>query len=178
MLLLTALMSLPHLARAGEPAATASGSATCGNGHLDAGETCDNCSADCAVHTCTPAGKPRRFEAVFQPPSEMKVSSITVRVGYDSRRVSLPGSAGAESARARLQDTPKTAIIVTNDLDYAVRAVVTQPGGIAAGKLFTLSVDACKGAPAPTVSDFGCALEGCAAASNPIDGCSCRVQGD
>jgi hypothetical protein len=127
------------------------------------------------VHSCTSSGKTHTFKVHFEPPPTMNVSSITVRVGYDSRRISLPGSAGAESARARLEHVPKTAIVVTNDLDYALRAVVTQPGGIAAGQLFTLKVDGCKAAPQPTAVDFGCSLEGCAAATGHVAGCTCRV---
>src|SRR6185295_17783228 len=78
--------------------------ATCGNGHLDPDETCASCAADCATHACTPSGKHRSFDVHFDPPAEMRVSSITVSLAYDSRRISLPGSAGAESIAKRLSN--------------------------------------------------------------------------
>jgi hypothetical protein len=105
----------------------------------------------------------------------MRVSSITVSLAYDSRRISLPGSAGAASIAKRLSNKQPKAIVVTNDLDYALRAVFTRPGGIDSGRLFTVAVDACKNAPAPTVSDFGCLIEGCAAPSGHVTGCACHV---
>lgn len=155
--------------------ATPAPAGTCGNGHLDAGETCATCAADCVVHTCTPTGKPRLFDVNFDLPSEMRVSSITVLVGYDSRHISLPGSAGAESVSKRLSNQQAKAIIVTNDLDYALRAVFTRPGGIDGGRLFTVAVDACSTTPVPSAADFGCSMEGCAAASGQVAGCGCRV---
>jgi hypothetical protein len=149
--------------------------ATCGNGHIDAGESCETCAGDCVVHACKPGGKPRVFDVAFDPPSEMRVSSITVLLGYDSRRVSLPGEAGAESVTKRLGDRQGKAIVVTNDLGYALRAVFTRPGGIDSGRLFSIAVDACTGAPAPSTTDFGCIIEGCAAASGRVAGCGCHV---
>jgi hypothetical protein len=150
-------------------------STTCGNGHLDAGETCAACAADCEIHKCTATGAPQMFAVQFATPPEMKVSSATVLVGYNSRHVSLPGSAGADSVRQRLHDLQKSAIAVTNDLDYGLRVVFTRPGGIETGRLLVLGVDACKGAAKPTANDFGCIVEGCAAATGKIDGCTCRV---
>jgi hypothetical protein len=115
------------------------------------------------------------FGVDFAAPPEMKVSSATVLVAYNSRHVSLPGSAGADTARQRLHDVQKSAIAVINDLDYGLRVVFTRPGGIEAGRLFVVGVDACKGTAKPTANDFGCIVEGCAAATGKIDGCSCRV---
>jgi hypothetical protein len=147
----------------------------CGNGYLDPGETCASCAADCAVHPCAASAKPATFDVQFEPPAELTVSSITVRLGYDSRRISLPGSAGADSVRKRLAHVATNAIVATNDLDYALRVVYSRPGGIPSGRLFSVQVDGCKDAAAPVLADFTCSVEGCAAATGKVDNCSCRV---
>jgi hypothetical protein len=107
--------------------------------------------------------------------TERTPSAVTVLLGYRSSLVSLPGSGNAMTVRQRVRNTPSNAIVQVNDLDYALRVVLSRGSGIAVGRLFTVDFDSCQNAAAATIADFGCAIEGCGGGSGPIDGCSCSV---
>lgn len=160
------------------PQQTTAAGATCGDHLLDAGETCEACPDDCSAAACTvPKGaKPVRFAVEWAPPTGQSASSLTLLVGYRSDRVGLPGT-GA-TPQVRLEKAPANAIVLLNDLDYAVRVVLTKSGTIEPGQVFTLAFDRCESAPAPTASDFSCRVAGCATAAGDLQGCSCRVRTD
>ena len=181
------------------PAATATmRSAVCGNGVLEQGETCKSCAADCAVHSCTSTGSTVTFAVSFAPPAGESASSVTALVGYRGTVVSIPGSGtgscqnGSKNGKAcstgtdcpggqcvlprsRVKHTPAGAIVGVNDLDYALRVVVTRSSQIAPGELFTVDFDTCQGAATPTVADLGCNVDGCASSFGNVDGCTCTV---
>jgi hypothetical protein len=148
-------------------------STNCGNGFLEPGETCEGCPADCVIGACTAAAPVQTFRVNLTPPPFQDPSSVTVLIGYRSTIVSLPGNGSAPAARVRMR--PSGATVTVNDLDYALRTVVTRPGGLTPGRLFVVDFDPCAGAAAPTTADFACTVEGCANQFGPIEGCTCSV---
>ncbi len=161
--------------RAGAAAPTPAPSGTfCGNGLLDAGESCAACAEDCTVRRCQPEGS-AAFAVQFAPPAKGDPSSATVLVGYRSELLTLPGTGLTSYPRARIAPTSK-AVLVVNDLDYALRVVASSGTRVLpAGELLTIRFDGCRGARLPTVADVSCLVEGCAGRYGVIAGCGCSV---
>lgn len=128
---------------------------------------------DCDVQPCAATTPTRTFRVDLVPPAFQVPSSVTVLIGYRSDLVSLPGTGTTPGARIRQR--PSGATVTVNDLDYAVRVVVSRAGGLSEGRLFLADFDSCSGAAVPTVADFACTIEGCASSFGPIDGCRCAV---
>jgi hypothetical protein len=154
--------------------ATPSSGAQCGNHVLEPGETCEGCPTDCAVQACT-GGSPTVVVTVdLVPPLGEQPTTATVLVGYDNAVIALPGSGSVPSVRQRIiPPAPLPQSFGVNDLDYAVRVVVSR--NMPLGRLVTATFDRCQGAPAPVGADFACTVEGCAAGGAPVTGCSCTV---
>jgi hypothetical protein len=150
-------------------------SATCGNKLLEPGETCAACPADCTVQACRPGKSHAVFGVDFTPPDAPDVSTVVLWVGYRSDRLSLPGTGMEKSVHSRIKSPPGGSMLVTNDQDYALRAVASGTKAIPAGRLFTIEFDRCEGAPAPTVADLSCAVDACASSSGPAQGCHCTI---
>ena len=172
---------------------------TCGDGLIEPGEICTLCPADCTVQPCTPSSSQATFNVNFAAPSGVDASSVTVLVGYRSNILNIPGTGtsscvgGSNDGRAcgsnancpggqcvprnRISNTPPGSIVGVNDLDYALRVVVTHSPQISPGLLFTVDFDTCVGAPPPTSSDVSCSVDGCAGPFGPIDGCTCTASG-
>lgn len=169
LMLAAALVAQPQAPQAG---------AACGDHLLDAGETCDGCPDDCKAAPCpvSASDKPVRFAVEWAPPAGQTASSLTLTVAYRSSRIGLPGSGAAP--QIRLEKAPANAIVLLNDLDYAVKVVLTKSGTIEPGQVFTLAFDRCESAPAPAASDFSCQVAGCATAAGDIQDCSCRILKD
>jgi len=147
----------------------------CGNGILEAGETCGSCPVDCAVRSCT-ATTPRRTVTVnFTAPPDQEVNTVTVLVAYRSGRTSLPGSGNASSVTNRIGDRLSNAMVSVNDLDYALRVLISRAQAIPSARLFTVAFDSCDGAGAPTGADFSCAVVECVNGFGAVDGCECAV---
>ncbi|MBI3783287.1 MAG: hypothetical protein HY270_07790 [Deltaproteobacteria bacterium] len=160
--------------------ATATASATvpssvCGNGFLEAGETCTTCAPDCMVRACTATTPIRTFTVNFTAPADQTVTGITVLVGYRSGNISLPGSGSASTVGARVKNKPANAIVAANDLDYALRVVISRSSALPAGRLLTIDFDSCQGGTVPTAAEFGCSVQGCANTFGSVPGCSCSV---
>ena len=162
------------------PTSTATPSPTatqmpCGNGVLEPGETCENCPADCVVQPCTATTPLRTASVNFTAPAGEDVNTLTVLVGYRSSTISLPGSGNDSSVTSRITDRPSNAIISINDLDYALRILVSRAQTIPSGRLFTAAFDSCEGAGAPTGADFACTVLECLNGFGAVDGCQCAV---
>ncbi len=162
------------------PTPTPTVGVVCGNGLLEAGETCTSCPADCVVGACTPIATTQAFAIDFTRPGSASVSSISALVAYRSTRLSIPGSGTAGSVTARVvAPAPPPNPFIRNDLNYAVRIVATRTGGWnpPTSLLATITFDLCSGQPAPTLNDLACTIEGCTGlGGNPFDGCSCTVR--
>ncbi len=157
----------------------------CGNGAIDAGETCDDgnlaeengfddldtCPADCSIATCTPSGGGTATVSIASPMGELIAGAVVV-VYYDDAVVELPGSGGGVSGVTGLSGFSVT----PNDANYALRNVIFDISltGLASGDVFSFDYDEC-GAPA-TAGDFSCFV---ADASDtgflPVDGVTCTV---
>lgn len=125
------------------------------------------------MQPCASVTPLRSFRIDLAPPPFQDASSVTVLIGYRDNLISLPGSGTAPAARVRSRPTGST--VTPNDLDYALRVVVSRAGGLAAGRLFIVDFDSCSGAPAPTTADLSCSVAGCSNSSGPIAGCTCSV---
>ncbi|MEO8601292.1 MAG: hypothetical protein ABI629_01815 [bacterium] len=151
--------------------------AVCGNGFLEAGESCTSCAGDCTIGACTASATMNSFTVHFSAPLGTIPTTGSFLLGYHSTHVSLPGSATATSVRQRVTyPAPLPNVASVNDLDYALRLVVGRNGGLVNGLLATVKFDACQAAPAVTAADFGCTVEACAGAGGAIDGCACVVE--
>jgi cysteine-rich repeat protein len=146
------------------------GAGVCGDGVLDPGETCDDgntidddsCPADCAIAPC--AGPPQgtlTVEVHFATtPSDLRVGGLTLFLRYPEDRVSIPGANGDAAVQARVT-SPAGFSVAADDLNYALRAVLDDPGstGIGAGTALSVQFDICAGAAVPVFRNFACAVE-------------------
>lgn len=146
----------------------------CGNGILDAEEDCDTCARDCVPTRCEPSGSRHRYAVDFTPALGVSINAATLRLGYRSARLTLPGGGGDLATRARLRPAESRLTIIPNHLGHATRVVVASADGLS-GRLFEIELDGCKGAPAPAPGDVNCVVEGCASSGGPARGCSCRI---
>jgi hypothetical protein len=153
------------------PAGTA---AQCGNGLLEAGESCASCAADCAVAKCQPGKTRVQFAVAFNAPEQAAVGTAVLRIAYRSDRLSLPGTGTAKTVQQRIA-SPQHAVMAFNDLDYALRVVAGRSGALPMGQVFTVEFDRCDGAPTPSPADLSCAVEACAGSTGPVDGCTCSI---
>ena len=173
--LVSSLASAPTSATGQAAPPTSAVAGTCGNKLLDAGESCTQCPGDCTAQPCQPAKSGIVFAVEFTPPAAPDVSTALLRIGYRTDRISLPGSGGEKSVQSRIKRVADTAMLVPNDLDYALRLVVGRPGGIPAGRLLTIEFDRCQGAAAPAPSDLSCEVETCASSTGAVDTCRCQI---
>jgi hypothetical protein len=174
--LTAALLLASFLAAAGLGADREQDNASaCGNGLLDAGETCESCAADCAVAACKPGAKKAAFDVDLTVPPARKPAAAGIRLAYRSSVLSLPGEKNGAAVRARFASTPEGAFVAVNDLGYAVRVVVAKGAGFASRPLFRIELDLCEGAKGATSADLACVVEGCGSGSGQIADCSCSV---
>jgi len=146
----------------------------CGNGLLEAGETCATCAGDCNVSACTAvATPPRTFRVDWSAPTGQPVSALKVRLSYRSNLMSLPGTGSAPLAR--IKNRPSNTTTIMNDLNYAAEVTMTRNGTLPVGRLFTIDFDGCQGAAVPALTDLFCTVLDCGSAFGSVDGCSCTV---
>jgi cysteine-rich repeat protein len=142
----------------------------CGNGRIEAGETCDDgntvdgdaCPSNCRVESCTPTAVRQDTTVVFTKPAGVNVGSMVVFVNYPDGKVSLPGVGNGSTVRARITSLPTGFVHTANDLDYAIREVLSPqlPGNILNGStLLKASYDLCSGQTAPTAAAYTCTVE-------------------
>lgn len=165
----------PTLTRTPTPTPRGGGPA-CGNGLLENGETCESCPQDCVPSACDPSAENSVWEVAFASDIGSSPTSVTILLAYRSDVISIPGSGFQPTVRQRVTVPPPPPFLFTpNDLDYALRVVLSRTNGLDQGLLFTVRFDRCEGAPVPDLADFSCSVEGCAGAGGTIDGCACSV---
>ena len=143
----------------------------CGDGILQAGETCDSCPADCQVLACSPGPPTQTFSVELQEPLGSYPTSVLVVVGYRSDRVALPASGAA----TRIKNRPPGSSVLVNVVGYGVDVVLLD-NPLPSGQLFTIDFDSCDGAPLVSSADFGCQVASCGSSEGPIEGCTCVVR--
>jgi cysteine-rich repeat protein len=145
----------------------------CGNGVVNAGETCDDgnnsdndsCPADCRIDACTPITTSQRLVSVtFAPPQGALVAGLTVLVDYPEGQVDLPGN-GTSFPSGTISGVPPGSSISVNDLNFngkghAVRITIAGQGGTALtpGQIVRFKFQDCQGATPPTADDFLCTV--------------------
>jgi len=154
---------------------TGSTGAVCGNRVLESSETCETCAPDCVVGPCNAPGMPTQAYIVdLVQPTGFQPTTATVLVGYNSTKLSLPGTATATTVRQRVVAGPPVPQAFTpNDKDYAVQVLISRNTPL--GQLFTATFDRCSGAPAPTLAELSCSVLSCAQGGGGVSGCTCAV---
>ncbi len=151
------------------------GAATCGNRVIEPGETCGGCAADCVVGPCSSPGAPTSaFRVDLVPPTGFQPTTATVLLGYNSTKMSIPGTGTATSVRQRVvAAAPIPQAFTPNDLEYAVQVLISRNTPL--GQLFTATFDHCGGVAAPTLADLACTVLSCAEGGGSVAGCTCVV---
>ena len=147
--------------------------APCGDRVLQPGQTCAECPADCVVGPCNAPGAPTQaFVVELENEFGFDPTTATVILAYNSTKLSIPGTGAVPSVRQRVvAPAPLPQAFTPNDQDYQVRVLISRNTPLAT--LFTATFDRCGGAPAPTLADVACTVEGCAQQGGAVPGCSC-----
>ncbi|HSP99122.1 MAG TPA: hypothetical protein VL049_18010 [Candidatus Dormibacteraeota bacterium] len=139
----------------------------CGNGQIDAGETCDDgntvadsgvgaddiCPPDCSVSPCT---SPTGTQSVtVQLATSVPLVNALVLVGYDDNKVSIPGVGANPSVLASV--TSGVFATSPRDTETALRIDLEDPtlAGVGSGAAATVTFGTCTGTPV-TAADFNC----------------------
>jgi cysteine-rich repeat protein len=168
----------------------------CGNGTLNAGETCDDgnnsdndgCPANCFIAACTPvAGTVRQATVSFATPLGVDVAALTLLLNYPEQKVFMP-PAGPQSTIGSANFVPlypsSEVLIRGADLapagstgsGHAVRGLVADSTAVPAGPIFQLRFQDCQGAAAPVAGEFVCAvLDATDPFTNQVGGVTCSV---
>lgn len=158
----------------------------CGNGQIDAGETCDDgntvrdggvgaddiCPEDCAVAACAVSGTQSVTINLSVPTN---VVSALVLVSYNDGDVSLPGVGDAPTVQGRV--TSGVFATSPRDSETALRINLEDPSvtGIGSGAAATVTFDVCSAATV-TASDFSCMVVSAGdTAFNEVFGATCSV---
>src|SRR4029078_5621089 len=95
--------SLPSATFTATATPTGGTEAVCGNSVLESSETCETCAPDCVVGPCNAPGMPTQAYIVdLVQPTGFQPTTATVLVGYNSTKLSLPGTGTAPTLRQRL----------------------------------------------------------------------------
>src|SRR5262249_17456818 len=134
----------------------------CGNGILDAGETCDDgntvngdsCPSSCVIQSCTVDTTAHQgISLLLTTPAGVTVGGLTLFLDYPEGKVRLP----VTTPGASVLDTP-------NDLTYALKDPLidsTFIDGIpanGAGPMLQVTFDRCQGQALPVVGDYNCTI--------------------
>ena len=136
----------------------------CGNGQIDAGETCDDgnttrdtgvgaidlCPTDCVVSACSVTGTQSVTVNLTVPAS---ILSGSVLVSYNDTKTSLPGNGASANARVTSLSFGTNA----TDTDTSLRILLEDPtlAGVGSGAAAEITFDVCSAATV-TAADFSC----------------------
>jgi hypothetical protein len=147
--------------------------ATCGDGLLEAAETCAACPADCDTTPCDPGRDTQSVALTVKAPGATTLVAVTLQLAY--RRTALRLPADAATQRRRVRAVGDGGLVAPKDLGYALRLVVARAGGLPAGPVVEVDFDRCAGSAPATSADLSCTVLGCAGTGGQLDGCSCTV---
>jgi cysteine-rich repeat protein len=169
------------------PTVTPQTAAVCGNGSVEAGETCDDgntvtnppddtCPADCTIITCTPGGTTQTVAVSFTPPAGKNVAAIAVLLEYPDGTVQIPGTGSDAAVAARVTNPPSSTLVATFDYDYALKVTVAGTRTITVGQLFRATFDLCQGVTPPAAAAFTCTvLDASGTDFQPVSGVTCSA---
>lgn len=159
--------------------------AICGNGVVEAPETCDDgntvtnppqdtCPADCTILTCSPSAN--RAEVAVSFSSPRGVASIAVLVEYPDGNVQLPGTGDDPSVAARVVGRPSGFLATVFDFDYALRVGLAGTRALSGTHLFRIQFDLCRDTSNPPAASYRCrVIEANDTNFQPIAGVTCSV---
>jgi hypothetical protein len=178
------------------PAPTSAPPASCGNGLLDADETCDDgnnteddvtagtdvdrCPYNCAIASCAGATMTVELDVNLCIPEGVELGGATLLLRYPDAAVGIPGSGASSLVEARLLnilDDPFVSI-TPNDLDYALRSAVFSVDllPIPTGRIFTVQFDVCPEQTVPDRSAFRCLVKNASDINgSAVGGVTCTV---
>lgn len=158
------------------------GVAVCGNGDVEAGETCDDgntmngdsCPDDCVIVACAAAGTLRQVDVRYQSP--VNLIGMTVFLEYPDGVVQIPGTGTDATVGARvINRSPGLPSFV--DRDYGLRASINGSSAWPTTRMMTVNFDNCQGVPPPLAGDFNCTvLEATNTAFENVPGVTCSVE--
>ncbi|MGH7786618.1 MAG: hypothetical protein ACRERC_07110 [Candidatus Binatia bacterium] len=157
----------------------------CGNGQIDAGESCDDgnttgdtgvggadiCPSDCTIAACAVSGTGTATVTIASP---VALIDGLVLLTYNDTDLRIPGTGVQAPVLAAF--TSGVFALNPRDLDYAARVQLSDPSftGVPPGVAFTVTYEQC-GAPA-TAADFGCMVVSATdAAFAAVPAASCSV---
>lgn len=127
-----------------------------------------------AADRCEPAG--RRTVVVALTPPSGGVAGVKIRLDYPEDAVAIPGHVDDADVKARVTDMPNGVLGVPNDEDDALVVALVSTSALPKGPVFTVALDACRGAKPAGPEGFRCTVE---QASNEegqlVDGARCTV---
>jgi cysteine-rich repeat protein len=146
------------------PTVTATPPPLCGNGSVDPGETCDDgnasdddaCPDTCVIRACTPGTQQVSVTGTVN--SAFPIGTLELLVKYPDGDVGIPGSGTQPSVGQRVTNTPPGAFVVRNDLDHALRMIISRAQPLPLGELFTVAFDACAGGAPVAQESFECKI--------------------
>lgn len=158
----------------------------CGNGQIEATESCDDgntardsgvgpldiCPSDCTIAACSVSGTQNATISIQTP---VELLGATLLLSYDDAKVSVPGVLSDPPVQERVSSlvfatTPR-------DSDTSLRLNLEDPTvtGVPAGVAATITFDKC-GAAIVTPDDFGCTVvDATNEAFENITGVTCTV---
>ena len=109
--------------------------AVCGDGFRQNGETCDDgnvldgdsCPSNCVINTCAPTQTKVQATVSYAKTTGVSVGSILTLLDYPDGTVTIPGVGGAAAPRITVVPTGFSKTV--NDLDYAVRVLISSSTG-------------------------------------------------
>jgi len=140
----------------------------CGNGVVEAPETCDDgntvnadaCPSDCIVDPCDPTLSPGGQLTVTVDNTQGNTFGVaTVFIDYPEGMVLIPGSADDSQVQGAVIDRPTSGspTCLVNDRDHGLQfGCLSFSGGFPDGLFFRVNLNACQAAMTPNVTDFGC----------------------
>jgi hypothetical protein len=178
------------------PAPTSAPPASCGNGVVDTGETCDDgnnseddvttgtdvdrCPYNCAIASCAGATMTFQVDVNLCVPEGVELGGATLLLRYPDTAVGLPGSGASSLVEARLLnilDDPFVSI-TPNDLDYALRSAVFSVDllPVPTGRIFSVQFDVCPEQTVPDMSAFRCLVKNASDVNgSAVSGVTCTV---
>jgi hypothetical protein len=118
------------------------------------------CAAPATIHAaavCDPIGVVNAVVSIT-PPKDTHVVGVKLKIDYP-HGLDLPGFADEPSVKQRVSVLPGGLLYSPNDTDESLIVALVGTTPIAAGPLLSVTLDRCKGAPAPTAKDFRCDVE-------------------
>ncbi|MGH3637472.1 MAG: hypothetical protein ACRDUX_00440 [Mycobacterium sp.] len=147
----------------------------CGDGLLQAGQTCEECPADCTPAACEPTTEQVRFVVTLEAATGA-IERAALFVGYRSSVISIPGTGSEATVRRRVRPLPPLPTeFSVSDLDYGLRLTARQTSGLSMD-FVTADFDTCAGAGESSVDDLSCSVESCEVAGQAVSDCTCAIE--